>query len=52
MKENKPNPYIDNIFHGKGTAFDDYLTILNEIFQHLKDDGMPVNINKGKSVPR
>jgi hypothetical protein len=33
MEANKPNPYIDDIFHGKGSNFDSHLDILNEIFQ-------------------
>ena len=40
MKENRPNPYIDNIFHGKGKDFDKHLTILDNILNHLKQAGM------------
>ena len=32
MEADKPNPYIDDIFHGKGDDFDSHLNILNEIF--------------------
>ena len=46
MESNKPNPYIDDIFHGKGNNFDSHLTILDEIFQWLKDAGMQVNLTK------
>jgi hypothetical protein len=46
MKANKPKPYIDDIFHGKGHDFDSHLNILNEIFQRLRDAGMQVNLNK------
>jgi hypothetical protein len=46
MGVNKPNPYIDDIFHGKGSNFDNHLDILDEIFQHLKDAGMQVNLTK------
>jgi hypothetical protein len=46
MGINKPNPYIDNIFNGKGSNFDDHRNILNEIFQRLKDAGMQVNLAK------
>ena len=45
---NKPNPYIDNIFHGKGRGFDSQLVILDEIFQRLKDNGIQVNLNKSE----
>ena len=33
MEADKPNPYLDGIFHGKGSDFDSHLSILNEIFQ-------------------
>ena len=46
MGVNKPNPYIDDIFHGKGSNFDNHLEILDEIFQHLKYAGMQVNLTK------
>jgi hypothetical protein len=46
MRTNKPNPYIDDIFHGKGHDFKSHLTILDEIFQRLKDAGMQVNLTK------
>jgi hypothetical protein len=32
MRERKPHPYIDGIFHGKGKTFNEHLEILNEIF--------------------
>ena len=40
MEANKPNPYIDNIFHGKGNTFNEHLAILEEIFQCLLDARM------------
>jgi hypothetical protein len=40
MEANKPNPYLDDIFHGKGYNFDSHLSILNEIFQRLKEAGI------------
>ena len=46
MGTSKPNPYIDDIFHGKGSDFDSHLEILNEIFQRLKEAGMQVNLTK------
>jgi hypothetical protein len=46
MRANKPNPYNDEIFHGKGSNFDSHLDILDEIFQHLKDVGMQVHLTK------
>eukprot|EP00804_Cyclotella_cryptica_P020628 CCRYP_003439-RA/>CCRYP_003439-RA protein AED:0.68 eAED:0.68 QI:0/0/0/0.5/0/0/2/0/218 len=46
MEANKPNPYLDDIFHGKGSNVDTHLSILNEIFQRLKDAGMQVNLTK------
>ena len=48
MKANKPNPYIDDIFHGKGKTFDDHLSILDEIFQRLREHGMQVNLDKSE----
>ena len=46
MQSNKPNPYIDDIFHNKGHDFKSHLTILDEIFQRLKDAGIQVNLVK------
>ena len=48
MKEHKLNPYIDDIFHGKGKDFDSHLAILDEIFQLLKEHGMQVNLDKSE----
>ena len=48
MRANKPNPYIDDIFHGKGKTFDEHLPILDEIFQQLKEHGMQVNLDKSE----
>ena len=48
MGKNKPNPYIDDIFHGKGNTFERHLTILDEMFQLLEDHGMQVNLEKSK----
>ena len=36
MRNHKPSPYIDHIFHGKGDTFDKHLLILNNIFNRLK----------------
>jgi hypothetical protein len=46
MKENRPNPYIDNIFQGKGNDLKEHLTILDEILGHLEQAGLQVNLNK------
>jgi hypothetical protein len=46
MMVNKPNPYIDNIFQGKGKDFNDHLIIRDNIFQQLKEAGMQVNLTK------
>ena len=45
---NKPNPYIDDIFYGKGEDFDSHLSILDDIFQHLSDHSMQVNLDKSE----
>jgi hypothetical protein len=39
LGQENPNPYIDSTLHGKSDTFDDHLTILNKIFQQLKDSG-------------
>ena len=44
MQTNKPNPYINDIFLDNGHDFESHLTILDEIFQWLKDAGMQVNM--------
>ena len=46
MQEGRSNPYIHDIFYGKGNAFKDHLAILNEILSHLLDEGMQVNLDK------
>jgi hypothetical protein len=46
MQENRPNPYIDDIFHGKGKDFDEHLTILDDILDCLEHAGMQVNLDK------
>ena len=48
MTANKPNSYIDDIFHGKGKDFDSHLVIFDEIFRHLKEHGMQVNLDKNE----
>ena len=48
MTKNKPNPYIDDIFHGKGDDFDSHLDILSEIFTRLLEAGMQVNLAKSE----
>jgi hypothetical protein len=48
MKQNKPNPYIDEIFHGKGQDYDSHLHIVGEIFTQLLEAGMQVNLSKSK----
>ncbi len=48
MTQNKPNPYIDDIFHGKGDDFDSHLNILSEIFTRLLEAGMQVNLEKSE----
>ena len=46
MWQNKPNPYIDDIFHGKGKTFDEHLNIRDEILDRLEESGMQVNLDK------
>ena len=48
MREKKPAPYIDDIFHGKGGSFDEHLDILKEILKRLLDGGMQVNLDKSE----
>ena len=48
MKQNKSNPYIDDIFHGKGPDYDSHLNILGEIFTQLLDTGMQFDLSKSK----
>lgn len=48
MRENRPKPYIDDIFHGKGKTFIEHLNILDEIFRRLEDAGMQVNLDKSE----
>jgi hypothetical protein len=45
MPKNRPKPYIDDIFHGKGSAFDEHLEILAEIFrsQPRQERALPEN---------
>ena len=52
MRENRPKPYIDDIFHGKGKTFIEHLNILDETFQRHEDAGMQVNLNKSKLCAR
>ena len=46
MREKRPHPYIDDIFHSKGGNFEEHLTILDEILRRLKKDGWQVNAIK------
>jgi hypothetical protein len=46
MQSNKPNPYIDDIFHGNGENFNSHFFIRDEIFSPLKEAGMQVNLDK------
>jgi hypothetical protein len=46
MQQNKPNPYINDIFHGKGQDYDSHLNILGDIFTWLLEAGMQVNLSK------
>jgi hypothetical protein len=48
MKANKPNPYIDDIFHGKGQDYNSHLHILGDIFTPLLEAGMQVNLSMSK----
>jgi hypothetical protein len=52
MRENRPKPYIDDIFHGKGKTFIEHLNVLDEIFQRLEDAGMQVNLDKSELCAR
>jgi hypothetical protein len=42
MKQNKPNPYIEPILHGKGQDFESLLEIIAEIFKLLSKTKMQV----------
>ena len=46
MRENRPLPYLDDIFHYKGNSFQESLQILDEIFGRLEKAGMQVNLSK------
>jgi hypothetical protein len=46
MEQNKPNTYIDDIFHVKGQDYHSHLNILGEIFTQLLEAGMHVNLSK------
>jgi hypothetical protein len=48
MTQNKPNPYINDIFHGKGQDYDSHLNILGDIFTWLLEAGMQVNLSKSE----
>ena len=48
MHENRPYPYLDDIFHHKGNTFDECLGILIEIFERLGKHGMQVNLEKSE----
>ena len=40
MEQHKPNPYIDDIFLGRGETFNKHVSILNKIVEHLEQAGM------------
>ena len=48
MRENRPYPYLDDIFYHKGKTFDECLGILEEIFDRLEKHGMQVNLEKSE----
>jgi hypothetical protein len=48
MPKDRPKPYIDDIFHGKGPSFDEHLEILAEIIRLLRLPGMQVNLDKSE----
>ena len=45
MPKDRPKRYIDDIFHGKGSSFNEHLEILAEIFRLLRLSGMQVNLD-------
>jgi len=54
MQENRPNSYMNDIFHGEGNDFSEHLAILDEILNSLKQAKMQINLEKsnlcGKTV--
>ena len=46
MRELRPQPYLDDVFHSKGKMFDECLQILDDIFERLEKAGMQVNLSK------
>ena len=46
MQQNKPSPYINDIFHGKGEIFNKHLNVLDEILDRLEESGMQVSLDK------
>lgn len=47
-KQNKPNPYFNDIFHGKGKDSDLNHEIIAQTFRQLLGAGMQVNLTKSK----
>ena len=50
MRDQKPNPYLDDILHTKGKTFEEHLTILAEVLRRLAEAGMQINAGKSKFV--
>ena len=48
MRENRPYPYLNNIFHHKGKIFDECPGFLSKHFDRIGKHGMQVNLEKSE----